>query len=271
MLELLQYEFIKNAVYAALLASVACGVVGVYVVVNRIVFLSDGISHAAFGGIGIGYFLGLNPIYVAIFFSIASALGVGATSKKLGAREDTAIGVMWALGMALGILFVRLTPGYVPDLFSYLFGNILTVPRSDLWIMLALDLVVAAAAALLFKEFLAVSYDREFTQTLRVPVNIISYTLLTLVALTVVMLIRVVGVILVMALLTIPAAVSEAFTKKLAHMMVGATLLSLFFTLTGLWLSYVTNLPSGATIVILAAAVYLSTMLYSRRRRYPTS
>ena len=264
MLEVLQYEFIRNAVFTALLASVACGIIGVYVVVNRIVFLSDGISHAAFGGIGLGYFLGLNPIYAAITFAVAVAVGVGATSKKLGAREDTVIGVIWALGMAVGIIFVKLTPGYVPDLFSYLFGNILTVPRSDLIVMLVLDLILLLTVALLFKELLAISFDREFAQTLRLPVNLIYYILLTLVALTVVMLIRVVGVILVMALLTIPAAVSEIFTKRLVHMMFGAAALSLLFTLLGLWLSYLTNLPSGATIVLLASAVYFSTLLYNR-------
>ena len=267
MLELLQYEFIRNAVYAALLASVACGIVGVYVVVNRIVFLSDGISHAAFGGIGVGYFLGLNPIYAAIIFSIAGAVGVGASSKKLGAREDTIIGVIWALGMAVGIIFIKITPGYVPDLFSYLFGNILTVPRSDLIVMLVLDLILVLTVALLFKELLAVSFDREFAQTLKLPVNLINYILLTLVALTVVMLIRVVGVILVMALLTIPAAVSEIFTKRFIHMMIVATVLSLLFTLVGLWLSYITNLPSGATIVILAAAVFFLTIFYKYSRR----
>jgi len=264
LLEVLQYEFIRNAVFTALLASVACGIIGVYVVVNRIVFLSDGISHAAFGGIGLGYFLGLNPIYAAITFAVAVAVGVGATSKKLGAREDTVIGVIWALGMAVGIIFVKLTPGYVPDLFSYLFGNILTVPRSDLIVMLVLDLILVLTVALLFKELLAISFDREFAQTLRLPVNLIYYILLTLVALTVVMLIRVVGVILVMALLTIPAAVSEIFTKRLVHMMFGAAALSLLFTLLGLWLSYLTNLPSGATIVLLASTLYFSTLLYNR-------
>jgi zinc transport system permease protein len=267
LLELLQYEFLRNAIYSALLASIACGIIGVYVVVNRIVFLSDGISHAAFGGIGLGYFLGLNPIYSAIAFSIAVAVGVGATSKKLGAREDTVIGVIWAVGMAVGIVFIRLTPGYVPDLFSYLFGNILTVPRSDLIVMLVLDLILVLTVGFLFKELLAISFDREFAQTLRLPVNLIYYILLTLVAFTVVMLIRVVGVILVMALLTIPAAVSEIFTKRLLHMMFGAAALSLLFTLLGLWLSYATNLPSGATIVILAAAVFFVTMLYGRGRR----
>jgi len=264
LLELLQYEFIRNAIFAALLASIACGIVGVYVVVNRIVFLSDGISHAAFGGIGLGYFLGLNPLYVAVAFSIAVAVGVSASSKKLGAREDTAIGVIWALGMAIGIIFIKLTPGYVPDLFSYLFGNILTVPKSDLIVMLVLDLILIITVALLFKELLAISFDRDFAQTLRVPVNLLYNVLLILIALTVVMLIRIVGVILVMALLTIPAAVSEIFTKRLIHMMLGAAALSLLFTLLGLWLSYLTNLPSGATIVLLASLVFFSTLLYSR-------
>ncbi len=267
MLELLQYEFIRNAILAAFLASVACGIVGVYVVVNRIVFLSDGISHAAFGGIGVGCFLGLNPIYSAIAFSIAVAVGVGASSKKLGAREDTVIGVIWALGMAVGIVFIKLTPGYVPDLFSYLFGNILTVPRSDLLVMLVLDIILVLIVALFFKELLAISFDREFAQTLRVPVNIIHSILLTLVAITVVMLIRVVGVILVMALLTIPAAVSEIFTKRLSQVMLGAVAFSLLFTLLGLWLSYLTNLPSGATVVLLASVVFFLTLLYGRQVR----
>jgi zinc transport system permease protein len=267
LLEFLQYEFIRNAIFAALLASVACGVVGVYVVVNRIVFLSDGISHAAFGGIGLGYFLGLNPIYSAIAFSIAVAVGVGTSSKKLGAREDTVIGVIWALGMAVGIAFIKLTPGYVPDLFSYLFGNILTVPRSDLVVMLVLDIILLLMVVLLFKELLAISFDREFAQTLRIPVNLIYNILLTLVALTVVILIRVVGVILVMALLTIPAAVSEIFAKRLLHLMLGATVLSLLFTLLGIWLSYLTNLPSGATIVLLASAIFFLTLLYSRHTK----
>jgi len=265
LLELLQYEFVRNAIYAAFLGSLACGIIGVYVVVNRIVFLSDGISHAAFGGVGLGYFLGLNPIYSAIAFSTAVAVCVGTSSKKLGAREDTVIGMIWALGMAVGILFIKLTPGYVPDLFSYLFGNILTVSSSDLLVMLILDIILVSVVMLLFKGFLAISFDREFAQTLGVPVNLLYNTLLILVALTVIMLIRVVGVILVMALLTIPAAISEIFTKRLIQMMAGATALSLLFTLLGLWLSYVTNLPSGATIVILAAAVFFSIIILYRR------
>jgi zinc transport system permease protein len=166
--------------------------------------------------------------------------------------------------MAVGILFIKLTPGYVPDLFSYLFGNILTVSKSDLLVMLVLDLILVLVVMLLFKELLAISFDREFAQTLRVPVNLIYNILLTLVALTVIMLIRVVGVILVMALLTIPAAVSEIFAKRLIHMMLGASFFSLLFTLLGLWLSYLTNLPSGATIVILASAVFFLTLLYNR-------
>jgi zinc transport system permease protein len=165
----------------------------------------------------------------------------------------------------VGILFIKLTPGYVPDLFSYLFGNILTVSSSDLLAMLILDIIVVSVVMLLFKGFLAISFDREFAQTLGVPVNLLYNTLLILVALTVIMLIRVVGVILVMALLTIPAAISEIFTKRLIQMMAGATALSLLFTLLGLWLSYVTNLPSGATIVILAAAVFFSIIILYRR------
>ena len=206
MLEALQYEFMRNALIAGLLASVACGIVGVYVVVKRIVFISGGIAHASFGGIGLGYFLGINPVLGALVFAVASALGMGAVIKRTKLPEDTAIGILWAMGMALGIIFIGLTPGYAPDLFSYLFGNILTVPFSDLILMLVLDAVIVSMAIALHKEFLALSFDEEFGTVVGVPVEALYLLLLCMIALTVVVLIRVVGSILVIALLTIPAA-----------------------------------------------------------------
>ncbi|HHT18753.1 MAG: metal ABC transporter permease [Euryarchaeota archaeon] len=247
---ILEYSFMQNAFLAAVLVSVACGVVGTYVVIKRIVFISGGISHAAFGGIGLGYFLGINPILAAIPFSIMSALIMGMTSKKIKISEDTAIGILWSLGMAIGIIFINLTPGYVPDLMSYLFGSILTVPVNDIIIMLFLDLIIIVTVLSFYKEFQSISFDEEFSQVIGMPTTYIYLLLLSIVALSVVVLIKVVGVILVIALLTIPAAIAKQYTYKIGHMMIFAVILGVILTMGGLYVSYLFNLASGATIVL---------------------
>ena len=200
MIEALQYEFMRNALIAGALASIACGIVGVYVVVKKMVFISGGIAHASFGGIGLGYFLGINPVLGALFFTVVSALSMGAVTRRTKLPEDTAIGILWAIGMALGIIFIGLTPGYAPDLFGYLFGNILTVPSSDIALMLVLNLVIITLVFLFYKELLALSFDEEFGTVVGVPTERLYYLLLCLIALTVVVLIRVVGIILVISL-----------------------------------------------------------------------
>ena len=259
MLEVLQYEFMQNALLAGLLAAVACGIVGVYVVIKKIVFISGGIAHASFGGIGLGYLLGINPVLGAIFFTTASALGIGLVTRRTRLPEDTAIGILWAMGMALGIIFIGLSPGYAPDLFSYLFGNILTVPASDLLLMLILDVIIIALVFLLYKEFLVLSFDEEFSTVSGVPTERLYLLLLCLIALTVVVLIRVVGIILVIALLTIPAALARQFTHSLKKMMLLAILAGAVFTFSGLWLSYVLDLASGATIILVSGtALFIS-------------
>ncbi|NQT73417.1 MAG: metal ABC transporter permease [Chloroflexi bacterium] len=250
MWDALQYDFMQNAVLAGLLASVACGIIGVYVVVNRIVFISGGISHTAFGGIGLGYYAGIDPIMGALCFTIAAALGIGFLAKNSRLAEDTVIGIVWAMGMALGILFIGLTPGYTPDLMSYLFGSILTVSDSDLVLMLILDVVILTVVAALYKEFLARSFDEEFGTVVGVPVQALYYMLLIMIALTVVLLIQVVGVILVIALLTIPAAMARQFTFSLKKMMILAILFGAVITFVGLWLSYEFDVASGATIIL---------------------
>lgn len=256
MIEILQYEFMRNALAAAVLVSAACGIVGTYVVVRKIVFISGGVAHAAFGGIGLGYFLGLNPIVAAIPFSVASAITMGVISKKTKMEEDTAIGVIWAVGMALGILFIHLTPGYAPDLFSYLFGNILTVPRVDLVMMVILDAVIVVVVVVFYKEFLAISFDEEFSTVVGVP-TAMYLVLLCLVGLSVVVLIRVVGIILVIALLTMPAAIGRHYTYNINRLMILSTLIGVVITVTGLFISYVADLPSGATIVLLLGGTLL--------------
>jgi zinc transport system permease protein len=257
MTELLQFDFMRNAFIAGILASVVCGIIGPYVVVNRIVFISGGISHAAFGGIGLGYLLGINPIWGAVFFSLASALSIGGVSRWTDLRQDTAIGIMWAIGMALGVIFIGLSPGYAPDLFSYLFGNILTVPFSDIVVMLILAAIIILVVSLLYKEFLAFSFDEEFAVVAGVPVTLLYFILLCLIALTVVVLIRIVGIILVIALLTIPAAISARFTHNLKRMMALSIILGILFNFCGLWLSAVLNLASGATIILVAGTAFL--------------
>lgn len=260
MWDALQYDFMQNAILAGLLASIACGIIGVYVVVNRIVFISGGIAHTSFGGVGLGYLLEINPVTGALFFTVASALGMGFIIRRTRLAEDTVIGIMWSMGMALGIIFIDLAPGYAPDLFSYLFGNILTVPESDLVMMAVLNFIIVAIVIAFYKEFLALSFDEEFGTVVGVPVQALHLLLLCMIALTVVLLIRVVGIILVIALLTIPATMAKQFTHDLKKMMLLAILFGMLFTFGGLWLSYEFDLASGATIILFGGSVLLATL-----------
>ena len=264
MLEALQFEFMRNAVFAGVLVSIACGIIGSYVVVNRTVFISGGIAHAAYGGIGLGYFLGLEPILVAIPFSLAAALIMGLIQHRTRQKSDTLIGVLWAIGMAIGIIFIDLTPGYTADLMTYLFGSILAVPQSSIWAMLVMDAVIILTVYLLYNEFLALSFDREYAKVLSLPVERLYLLQLGLTALTVVLTMRVVGLIMVIALLTIPPAISLQFTSKLHQTMILSSILGIIFTLLGLSFSYLFNLSSGATIILVAGLCFLLTMLYER-------
>jgi zinc transport system permease protein len=255
--EALQFDFMRNAIVAGILVSIACGIVGTLVVVNRTVFISGGIAHAAYGGIGIGYFFQFSPVLGAIIFSFFSALGMGLLQRRVRERADTMIGVMWAIGMAIGIIFIDLTPGYKADLMSYLFGSILTVPVADLWLMLAIDLLILVLLQVFYKELLAISFDETFATLRNLPVEAIYLGLMGVTALTIVLVMQVVGLIMVIALLTIPAAISGQFAQDLKPMMLGASVLGILFTLIGLALSYVFNLTSGATIILVAGVAYL--------------
>ncbi|HBQ28704.1 membrane protein [Peptococcaceae bacterium SCADC1_2_3] len=257
MLEVFQYDFMRNATIAGLLAAVACGIIGSYVVLKRMVFISGGISHASFGGIGLGYFLGINPVLGALIFTVISSIGMGLLTKKTRLPEDTVIGILWAMGMALGIIFIDLTPGYTPDLFSYLFGNILLVSFFDLIIMLALNLIIVSTILLLFKEFLAISFDEEFAKVRGLPTTYLYLIMLCLIALTVVILIKIVGIILVIALLTIPASIARQFTYNLKKMMFIAIFLGVIFSFGGLLFSYILDLASGATTILLSGLAFM--------------
>ncbi len=256
MLEALQYDFMRNALAAGLLASVICGIMGTLVVVNRIVFLSGGIAHAAYGGIGLSLFLGWPYMIGTIGFSITAAIVMAAVSLKARHRADTIIGVIWALGMATGIILLDLTPGYNVDLMSYLFGSILAVPGSDLWVMMIVSILVTIFVVYFYKDLLAISYDEEFARIRGVPTRRLYFTLIGLLAITIVMVIQIVGLILVIALLTIPPFIVEKYAKSLLQMMVGSSLLGAVFTVSGLWLSYAFNLTSGACIILVSGIAF---------------
>lgn len=266
MFDVLGFEFFRNALIAGVLASIACGIIGTYVVVRRMVSVSGGISHAAFGGIGLGYFLGIDPLLGAAGFTVAAALGVGTLQLRARQQMDTLIGAVWAAGMAIGILFVYLTPGFAPDLFSYLFGNILLVPRGDILLMGVLTAVIVAVVAVLYRELQAVTFDPDYAAVMNLPVERLSLLLLVLIALTVVMLIRVVGIILVIALLTLPAAISRLYTARVWTMMLLAVVLGIIFTVAGIALSYVIDVPSGATIVLVSTLAYAGALGAERLR-----
>jgi zinc transport system permease protein len=264
MIEALQFEFMRNALSAGLLASVICGIMGTLVVVNRIVFLSGGIAHAAYGGIGLAFYFGWPYMLGTLGFSLAAALLMAAVSMKAKHRADTIIGVIWALGMALGIILIDLSPGYNVDLMSYLFGSILTVPGSDLIMMLVMAVLITFLVAYYYQDMLALSYDEEFARIRGVPVNTLYFTMIAMLAVTIVMVIQVVGLILVIALLTIPPFIVERHAKSLLQMMVGSSLLGAFFTVAGLWLSYRYDLTSGASIILVSGGAFLLSLLVER-------
>jgi zinc transport system permease protein len=264
MIELLSYDFMRSALAAGIAASVLCGIIGIYVILNRIVFISDGIAHAAFGGIGLGYFLGLDPLAFGVVSAVVTALGIGMISSRTRVSEDTAIGVFLATGMALGIVFLSLARGYARDLYGYLFGNILAVTWQDVAVIVGLTVAVLLLVALLYKEFLVMSFDPAYGEAIGVPIGHMKLLLLCMVAFSVVMLIKIVGIILIIALLTIPGAISRQHVKGLPGIMAGSILLGAIFVTVGLFVSYYLDVPSGATIILTAAVTFFLSAIISR-------
>jgi zinc transport system permease protein len=256
MLEALQFEFMRNALLAGVVASIICGVIGTLVVVNRLVFLSGGIAHSAYGGIGLAFFLGWPYMIGATLFAFGSAMVMAAVSLQSKQRTDTIIGVMWSVGMASGILLLDLTPGYNVDLMSYLFGSILSVPQAELIAMALLTLCILGLVFYFYQDLLLLSYDEEFAQVRGVPVRRLYFMLIGMVAVTVVMVVQVVGLILVIALLTIPPYIAEKYTHSLLQMMFLSSLFGMVFISGGLWASYRYDLTSGAAIIFVAGTVF---------------
>lgn len=272
MIEALQFEFMRNAMFAGLFASLVCGVIGTFVVVNRLVFLAGGIAHAAYGGIGLALFFGIPYIAGTLGFSLAAALVMTAVSLKAAHRSDTFIGVLWAAGMAIGVILTDLTPGYNVDLLSYLFGSILAVPAADIWWMTGLGAACVGLTVYFYRDLVAISYDVEFARLRGVPVRFLYFLFMALVAVAIVFMIRVVGLILVIALLSIPPYIAEKYARSLGMMMAVAVMLSVVFNIAGLWLAYVLDLTSGAAIILVAAAGFFISLgvdaLLSARRRH---
>jgi zinc transport system permease protein len=254
---ILSYGFILHALEAALLASITCGFIGAYIVARRMVFISGGITHASFGGIGLGYFLGINPIFGAAIFSILSAFGIRLVSKQTDIREDSAIGILWSFGMAVGIIFIYLTPGYAPNLMSYLFGSILTVTPTDLALMGILAAITIAIFVLFYRTILFISFDEEYARSHNAPVETFNYLMLTLVALVIVINIRVAGIILVISYLTIPQSTANLFVNDLKKIIILSMIISFTGSVTGLLLSYYWNIPSGATIIFVFVLIFM--------------
>jgi len=261
---LLGYTFLQNALLGALLASVACGVVGTLAMERRLVMMSGGIAHTAFGGIGLGYYLHIEPIWGALAFSLASSLAIAKIKQRVGTYSDLLVGMFWSLGMATGIIFISLMPGYPPDFAAYLFGDILTVSRADLKLMLVLDVLMLLIVASRYQYFKAFLFDEEFARVRGLPVGKLECLLYLLIAGTVVVLIRLMGIILVMALFTVPPGIARQISCDLGRRMAAAAAVGMFLCVLGLCFSYFLGLPSGAVIAVLASIGYAVAALGSR-------
>ncbi len=260
--ELFQYTFFQNALLGSLFASIACGIIGTYIVTRRLVFISGGITHASFGGVGIGLYTGLSPLLTAAIFSILSAFGVEWLSKRSDMREDSAIAVFWTFGMAVGIIFSFLAPGFTPDLSSFLFGNILTITQSDIWLLAILSVVLAVFFALFLRPIVAIAFDREFARSQRIPVAAFEYLLMMFIALTIVSCLRMVGIVLAISLLTLPQMTANLFTHNFKRIIWLSIEIGYVGCLGGLLLSYQLQVPSGASIIFVSILIYTIAKLF---------
>jgi ABC-type Mn2+/Zn2+ transport system permease subunit len=267
MFDILDYTFMQRAIAASVLIGLVCSVMGVYVVLRGLAFIGAGIAHASFGGVALGVVLGINPLFTAAVFCVATAWSIGIVSRAGKVKEDTAIGIFFASTMALGILLIGLLHEYNTDLFGYLFGSVLAISKSDLWLTVGLSVGVLGVVALFYKELLFITFDPEAAEASGLPARALYFLLLGLLAVTIVVSLKVIGIILVSALLVTPAAAAYQLTTDFRKMMVLSAFFGAFSALTGLTLSYVLDTASGATIVLTATGIFFVTALVSRRRK----
>lgn len=258
-----EYSYLNHAFWACVLSGIACGSVGTYVVARRLVFLSGGITHASFGGLGIAFYAGVNPIGGALAFSVFSALGIEWATERGRIREDSAIGILWSVGMATGALFMSLRPGYAGDLAGYLFGSIVTVTRGDVWALSALTAFLTVGALLWLRPVMQVAFDRDFARSQGVPVRSISYIMAAVIATTIVLSIRVMGIVLLIALLTMPVAIAGTFTKSYRKLLPWAAVVAVAGNLAGLALSYRFEVSPGAAIIFVLVSALIAAKVVS--------
>ena len=254
--ELLHYTFFQHALLGSLLASIVCGIIGTYIVTRRLVFISGGITHASFGGIGIGLYTGISPLLSAAIFAVLSAFGVEWLSKRKDMREDSAIAVFWTFGMAIGIIFSFLAPGFAPDLSAYLFGNILTITSTDLWMLAGLSVLLGAFFICFLNPIVYIAFDREYARSRQIPVTLFEYILMMFIALTIVACLRMVGIVLVISLLTLPQMTANLFTQSFKSIIGLSIVFGYMGCLGGLFLSFQLQVPSGAAIIFFSILVY---------------
>lgn len=254
--EIFSYRFLGNAALAAVLSGIACGIVGTYIVSRRLVFLSGGITHASFGGIGIAYYLGASPLLGALIFAACSAAGIETFSRKGKISEDAATGVLWSLGMSVGIIFIFLTPGYAPNLMSFLFGNVLLVDSTNLLWLGVLDTFLILLFGCCYRAIVYTAFDREFAASQKLPVTWIGHLMMMLIAVTIVLNIKTMGIVLLMSLLTMPVVIAGTLTRNYKRQTVWACIGGAVATLAGLYVSYESNIPSGAAAVAVLAVAY---------------
>ena len=255
-MDILQYDFFQNALIGSLLASILCGIVGTYIVSRRLVFISGGITHASFGGIGLGVLLGCNPVWSAKVFAVLSAMGVQWVSRNGDVREDSAIALFWTFGMSIGIICCFLTPGFMPDLPSFLFGSILTINHSDLWLLLGMTALVATLFLCFYRQILSVAFDATFARSQHLPVHCIEYLMMAIIAMTIVSTLRMVGIVLAISLLTIPQMTANLFTFSFKRIIWSSILIGWIDCLAGLAIAYWLNVPSGAAIIFFSVVFY---------------
>ncbi|MEZ4999652.1 MAG: metal ABC transporter permease [Bacteroidales bacterium] len=266
-----EYDFLVRSILAALFGSITAGIAGTYIVSRRLVFLSGGVTHASFGGIGLGYFLGINPVIGAAFFGIASAVSIEYLSEKQKVKEDSAIGFLWAFGMAVGIIFVYLTPGYTPNLMSYLFGSLLTIGPADLYALMGLTVILVLFFSFYYRTILYISFDESFARTIIPNVSLFKYILIVLVSLVIVLNIRIAGVVLVLSMLTLPPNIVLLFTRNFRKVIVWSVVTGFAGMISGLAASWFLDIPTGATVIFVLVITWivlrLITNMAARSRR----
>lgn len=257
MIELLEYDFFRNALIGVFIISVAAAIIGVYIISRRMVSIAGGITHACFGGLGLGYYLGISPVLMAAVFSIISSAGVEWMSSRRLIREDSAIAVVWSLGMAIGVLFVFITPGYVPELNAFLFGNILTITTTDLWIFAIYTITLIAFFAVFYNKIVMCAFDRDFARVSGLQVRFVTYSMTVLVAVCIVLTIKLVGIMLLMSMLSLPQMTAEVFFRRFKGMMIASVIISVFCGVAGLLVAAAIDVPCSAVIVLLMATTFI--------------